>query len=148
MGGMQPLEPEVEAWDKKKIMIAVIILLAIIGIGYKAKVLVLGKNQSNSAQTFSKSSAVAGANTEDQSDSSNDTQIPSFSFSPQTMQTTIQSSAQEKLNDIKKQVADINIQDIASSSPQVQKVINDLKSLENYPRDQAKQMCENICKNL
>ena len=144
---MQPIDPEEQAWDKKKIIITLFILCIIAGLAYTAKIFVLGKNQQSRIKPIVNSpSNVKGASTDAQSDSSSEekNQAPVFSFSASNIQTT----AQEKLNSIKKQVEDLNIQDIASSSPQIQKMINDLKSLENYPKNQAKQMCENICKNF
>lgn len=60
----------------------------------------------------------------------------------------IKQAVQEKVNSIKEEAAKIDIIEIASSSPQVQKVINDLKELEKYPSSQAKSMCNNICDQL
>lgn len=142
---MQPLEPESEMWDKKKIVISAIALLVLTGVVMELRPLILktlGKNSQISSVSFS--TAVEGASTQSQNQDVPKVSVPDFSIS----RSKLQAGAEEKLNNIKQQVESINIQDIASSSPQVQKVINDLKSLENYPKNQAKQMCENICKNL
>ena len=132
------IDPVEQSWDKKKLIIAFVFLVLITIAGYWGKKMLLSSGYSKS---------VAGVNTvenQQESESEKRVTIPDISFSKETIKTT----AQEKLNSIKQQVQSLNVQDIASSSPQVQKVINDLKSLENYPRDQAKQMCENICKGL
>lgn len=60
----------------------------------------------------------------------------------------IQKAVQEKVDLIKQQADVINVTDIATSSPQVQKLIKDIKTLENYPSNQARSMCENLCKSL
>lgn len=60
----------------------------------------------------------------------------------------IKQVVQEKVNSIKEEASKIDVVEIASSSPQVQKIINDLKELEKYPSSQAKSMCNNICDQL
>ncbi len=60
----------------------------------------------------------------------------------------LQSGLEDKINNIKAEAGNINVTDIATSSPQVQKVINDLRNLQNYPKNQVRQACENICNNL
>ncbi|PIP74471.1 MAG: hypothetical protein CO135_00990 [Candidatus Levybacteria bacterium CG_4_9_14_3_um_filter_35_16] len=60
----------------------------------------------------------------------------------------IQKVVQEKVDLIKEQADQINVTDIATSSPQMQKLIKDIKSLEGYPSSQARSMCENLCKSL
>lgn len=54
----------------------------------------------------------------------------------------------ERIDEIKEDVNNLNVVDVATSSPQIQKVINDIKALENLPRDQAKSACEKICAGL
>lgn len=56
--------------------------------------------------------------------------------------------ARDRIDEIKEDVNNLNIVDVATSSPQIQKVINDIKVLENLPRDQAKSACEKICSGL
>ena len=69
------------------------------------------------------------------------------------MPSVILSESKEKLEDvirgqidsIKEQAVNIDTSEIASSSPQIQKLINDLKSLQDYPKSQIKKACEQIC---
>jgi hypothetical protein len=35
--------------------------------------------------------------------------------------------------------------EVASSSPQVQKILNDIKALQQYPANQIKDLCRKIC---
>lgn len=60
----------------------------------------------------------------------------------------IQKNVEEKLETIKEEVSSLKPLDVATSSPQVQKVLNDIKTLEQYPRNQAREICENICKSF
>lgn len=58
------------------------------------------------------------------------------------------SSIQQRLEIIKREVNSINIKEIASSSPQIQKILLDLKNLQSLPENQAREACYNICKGL
>lgn len=60
----------------------------------------------------------------------------------------VKADIQGRINELQKEAQGINVADMASSSPQVQKVINDLKALQNYPMDQLKNACEQICNRL
>lgn len=138
-------------WDKKKIAIAVIALFFVVGTAYAAKNYILDNSGEKPSKKISTKSPgdVAGISTEDESKettSSEDKkdQSPPFSFSP----ATIRADAQQKLDALKEQVTNLKVEDVASASPQIQKVINDLQALQQYPKNQAKQMCENICKSL
>ncbi len=115
-----------EPWDKKKIAIALMILLGLIaGLIYFSGVYkVKGENTKESKAQLQK--AVEGA--------VEDIDVP-----------TVKETIQEKIEEIKTDASNIDVVEVASSSPQVQKIINDIKSLENYPRNQAKDMCEKIC---
>lgn len=139
---------EESSWDKKKIIIAVIFLFCAVGSAYAAKKYFLSDENANLLKKVATKSSgvVAGANTQiaNKNSEESDNQQSSMPFSPSTLRV----GAQKKLDAIKEQIANIKVEDIASSSPQIQKVVNDLKALEQYPKDQAKQMCENICKNL
>lgn len=60
----------------------------------------------------------------------------------------IKGSIQNQINNLKQEAQNINVTDIATSSPQVKKVINDLKALQEYPNNQIKSSCEQICNGL
>lgn len=55
---------------------------------------------------------------------------------------------QEQFETIKKQAIDIDALEIASSSPEIQKLIDNLKSLKDYPKSQLKKTCEQFCRDL
>jgi hypothetical protein len=119
-----PKEPE--QWDKKKILLFLIAAVVLIGIGFEVKDLVLGTSTKPSVSVAKPD--IKGAATQ---------------IAP-----NIKSNVQDQLNNLKTEAQSVNLVEIASSSPQVQKVINDLKALQNYPKNQAKVVCEQICSGL
>ncbi len=60
----------------------------------------------------------------------------------------MQDSAQERLEKIKEQVSQLSAADLLTSSPQIDKVMQDLESLKQYPKNQVKDACRNICEGL
>lgn len=60
----------------------------------------------------------------------------------------VRAAVENQLNSIKQEASKINVEEVATSSPQVKKVINDIKSLENYPANQARNFCERICNSF
>lgn len=121
-----------EVWSIKKIIIGVVSIATVVGGGFAAKEFILDKQKQAKPASVQESSkgTVEGAQT------------------GQVEVEKVKKTAQEKINDIKDQVTNLNAQEVASSSHQVQKIIQDIKSLENYPKDQAKSMCQQICSNL
>lgn len=143
-------KPEVieESWDKKKIAVTLLFLVLFVGTAFAAKKYFLGSSSDQFLQKFSPQSqgVVAGVNTDSQDTGTtqNKTPTPPFIFSG----ANIQNSLQEKFALLKNQVSSLTVDDVASASPQVQKVINDIKALQDYPKTQAKEFCENLCKNF
>ncbi|OGH08692.1 MAG: hypothetical protein A2152_00705 [Candidatus Levybacteria bacterium RBG_16_35_6] len=60
----------------------------------------------------------------------------------------IKGAVSEQIETIQEEAKNIDLAEVASSSPQVQKIINDIKSIENYPSDKAKSLCEQVCSGL
>lgn len=120
--------PEQEVWDIKKIFVFLMVLL-LLGGG-----LVYGfMNQRILSQ-----GEVRGTQAQKQEEPK--IEPPSFN--------NLQNTFEEKLTDIREEAENIDVAEVASSSPQIQKVINDIKNLQNYPRNQAKEACFNICEGL
>jgi len=116
-----------ESWNKKRILTALflIMVLAIGGYVFKARVL--------DADLFPKNpKSVKGITSKEEK------RKEDFGME-------IQGAVKEKIKSLKQEVSLLNIAEIASSSPQVQKIINDIKSLEQYPTNQAKEICRKIC---
>ena len=124
---------EGETWDKKKIAIFLVILIVLAWIGYKTKPTIL-KLPPEQVQ------GVSIDNTEGLSfDKSSSSKKPYDS---------VKEVLQKKLDSIKKDVANLNIEEIATSSPQFQKIVNDLKALEQIPKNQVKEYCMKVCGSL
>ena len=124
---MKEGKKEAIEWDKKKIILFTAGTIVLLGIGLVAKEMMFAgaKTQNISA------TSVKGANTEIVNP------LPD-----------IKQGIQNQIDSLKNEAQNINVVDVATSSPQVQKVINDLKALQDYPKNQLKQTCENICNKL
>ena len=119
-----------ESWNKKKIFTAFFLIIALIVLGYFLKTKVLG--QSSSPTDFSKD--VKGTTNTKEGNKEQD-----------GLNINVQKAVAEKIESLKQDVRGLNIVEIASSSPQVQKILNDIKFLEQYPANQAKEICKKIC---
>jgi len=118
-----------EVWDKKKIAITIVaIVLLLIG-------LVVFTGMLNTKDTTKKETGLSIKQSVKGMEAEKEIQ-------------NIKEVLGEKIEEITKEASSINIAEIASSSPQVQKVINDIKELEKYPSDQAKGICQEICDSL
>ncbi|MCL6096868.1 MAG: hypothetical protein M1444_04290 [Patescibacteria group bacterium] len=134
---MKELKPIEESWNKKRIFFALTVLVILIAGLAVFKVLALDKSQNFPQNSATKNlKAVKGVST--------DTNSPSQNNSVTGLKTTIQ----DQLDTIKQEASGINLAEIATSSPQVQKVIDDIKSIQNLPKDQAKSFCQQICSGL
>jgi len=119
-------EVNTEIWNKKRIFIVIFLALLLLIGGYFLKIRFLDKN----LPQLSKS--VKGVSVEEKN------------IEPE-LKMNVQEAVKEKLDSLKKEVSNLDVLEIASSSPQVQKVLNDIKSLEQYPANQIKEICKKIC---
>ncbi|MEK7558679.1 MAG: hypothetical protein AAB521_00060 [Patescibacteria group bacterium] len=55
---------------------------------------------------------------------------------------------QNQIMNLKKEALSLNVEEIASSSPQVRKLVDDLKALGDLPKNQVKGACFKICDGL
>lgn len=134
---MQEATPIQESWNKKRLIIFSLFLVILLGTIFK--IFVLDKNKTpvyNAIISGKNSGKVEGISTEDNQTVEQKASLP------------VQSIVENRLNEIRREVSKLNVSEIASSSPQVQKVLNDLKALENYPKNQAKEACLNLCNNF
>ncbi len=112
-------------WDKKKIFVTAVIAIFTIVIGlYLKSYLIDDQKYSKVSQTPKEQ--VKGVNTADLSNN-------------------IRQGIEGTINNLKTQAQSLDVAEIATSSPQVQKLINDLKSLQDLPKSQLKSTCEKIC---
>ena len=117
-------------WDRGKILLFFITLIILFIIGFEVRSIILGDKVNTQSKQPQNLSSVKGASTEQ-------IQVPN-----------LKQNVQGEINNLKNEAANINLIDVASSSPQVQKVINDLKALQNYPQDKLKDTCTKICNGL
>jgi ABC-type proline/glycine betaine transport system substrate-binding protein len=113
-------------WDKKKIILFLVAAILLIGIGFEAKDLILGKSISPSVSIAK----------------------PDIKGAAVQVVPDIKNNVQSQLDNLKTEAQGVNLVEIASSSPQVQKVINDLKALQDYPKNQVKATCQQICNSF
>lgn len=143
---MQEENLEEKVWDKKKIIILLFILIIIGFSAFKFKNLILSENPKGKIeQLFSKSKSQNLEDKEVLGTSSKENLNDNLSIPKATQ---LQDEASKKIEIIKQEITKLNMVEIASSSPQVQKIINDIKSIEQYPSNQAKDMCQKICSSL
>lgn len=121
-----------ESWNKKRIFVTLFLTMILITGGYFLKSKVFGSK--STAASDSLKSVKGTSSVKDKS------KVPE-----KNLNINVQKAVQEKLESLKQDVKGLNIVEIASSSPQVQKIINDIKSLEQYPINQAKEICKQIC---
>jgi cytoskeletal protein RodZ len=134
---MKELKPIEETWNKKRIFLGFIFAVVLITGLISFKNYFLDGNQNPSQnQTTKNSKAVEGAsintNSQNQTNPASD----------------LKTNIQYQINTIQQEASNINLAEIASSSPQVQKVIDDIKSIQNLPKDKVKGFCEQICSGL
>lgn len=117
-------EEEAQPWDKQKIFVALLTVLVLFFafLYFKEKFL-------------PPTTAVEGTSI---------TENPKIPQSSQIVSDKIQAN----IDKLKQNVNDLNVAEIASSSPQVQKIIGDIKALQNYPQSQAREACQKICQGL
>jgi hypothetical protein len=125
---MKQREEKIE-WDKKKIALFFIALMFLLGAGIIFKNMIFQDQETSSSPT-SIARSVKGAQTQS-------LPLPD-----------IKKNIQNQIDNLKTEAQNINIVDVATSSPQVQKVINDLKAIQDYPKNQLRQTCEKICNGL
>lgn len=125
----QKKKEEIE-WDKKKIIIFLAVVLFLLIGAYVLKSIILGENTSTKNSQNSFQQGIKGV----------DIQEPP--------QQSLRNNVRDQIENLKEEAQNIDIVDIASSSPQVQKVINDLKAIQNYPSNQIRQACEKVCSGL
>jgi hypothetical protein len=112
-----------ESWNKKRVIIAGFLILLLIVGGYFFKTRFLNANLSQ---------RVKGTSTQEEASVS----VPRIN---------VQEAVKEKIDNLKQEVSGLDVMEIATSSPQVQKILNDVKALQQYPTNQIQAICKKIC---
>ncbi len=53
-----------------------------------------------------------------------------------------------RINVIKKNIEGLNAEEVATTSPQIQRVLRDIQGIKDLPANQAKEMCLKICSGI
>lgn len=125
----KPQEISNESWDFKKIGIALLILAPILLLVFSYKDLIVAGLTSSNPKPIAQEEVKETPQLK-----------PDFSGGAGV--------AQQKIDSIRSQVQELDFEELATSSPQVQKIINDIKSLPDYPHSQAKDMCIKLCEGI
>jgi hypothetical protein len=131
-----------ETWNIKKIIAALVLLSGISAGGFFAVNKYYFQEKKAPEVLEEKNKSVKGTNiieNEQNEEKSDD---------PDEKDIDLEENIKEKISDLKEQVEKLDLVEIASSSPQVQKVINDIKSLEQYPVTKARDVCNALCENI
>jgi len=124
---------EEEIWDKKKIIAGILLFLILIGSIIGVKLYVLPKSI---ARHIPIGPAVEGAST-------------SFiSPTPASISLPTTEDLQKKILELQNQITHLNLNDIASSSPQIQQLIQQVQQLPKAPGNAAKEACVQLCNRL
>lgn len=133
----------IETWNKKRVFITLLIIVLLIGLGIKTFVLSKNKDLFAIQKGTAFLKAVMGVDTQKE-----DKVKDEKATKNNTSSLPIQAVIKEKLDTLKKEVNNLNVSDIATSSPQIQKIINGLNVLKEYPANEAKEICQKICGGL
>ncbi|HEX8965476.1 MAG TPA: hypothetical protein VF820_03545 [Patescibacteria group bacterium] len=134
-----------EHWDIKKIIIGTGIFLLLAGAAYAAKEYFSPvPNTSQDITHVQTTIGVKGAET-----SSTGSNPPTQqSQNNATFSLPSSTDIQNQIQNIQQQVTHLNISDLASSSPQVQAILQQIEQLPNAPANVAKEACINLCNRL
>lgn len=122
-------EEDEQVWDKKRILIGLVVLLF----------LVIGVREAK-GYFFPNTSILGESTTKRASEVSKpDVKAPDLNLSSQV---------NTSLEDVKENVSNIDPAEVASSSPQIQKVLRDIQGIKNLPVDKARDACFNVCSRL
>lgn len=126
---MKKETPEEFQWDRKRILIAIFLLIAGLIVIFELK------------GTFIKNKAALGDAIQNKPVEVKRPEIKSPNID-------ISSKVDAKIEDIKNNVGGLDPAEVATSSPQIQKVLRDIQEIKNLPVDQAKQTCMKICSGI
>ena len=118
-----------DQWDKKKILTFLFFGIVALLIAFEIKQATLGDKSILGESTTKKSSEIKKPNIE-------------------TTRVNVESQVSSTVEDIKKSISEIDAKEVASSSPQIQKVLNDIQGIRDLPINRAKEACFKICSGI
>ena len=137
---IEPKEIEekfVEVWDSRKVIAGIVVLLLLIFGGIVGKRILF--HESLAPQSFiPKMPSVKGLQTFNAPDQVSHVKITLPS----------QGDVNNQIQNIRNQVSNLNVTEIASSSPQVQQILQQIENIPAGPVGQVKEACMRLCNNL
>lgn len=120
---------EDQEWDKKRIIIILLFLGVLFIAAFELKGLFLDKNP-----------GVLGTSNFDRAS------VEKPNVKPPDID--LESQVGSAIIDIKRNIGALDAKEVASSSPQIQKVLNDIQGIKDLPSSQAKEMCLKLCSGI
>lgn len=117
-----------EEWDKKKIIITLFFAVVAILAALEIK-----------GTFFPSDTSVLGEKTQPTPIKKPDIKPPDFNVASEVGST---------INEIKKNIEGLNPEEVATTSPQIQKVLQDIQGIKDLPTNQAREMCLKICSGI
>lgn len=121
-------EDELE-WDKKRILIIGFTAIVAIALAIELK------------RMFLPNTSVLGQNSVKKA---SEVEKPNVS----TPNIDLESKVISSVEDIKAAIGGLDPEEVASSSPQIQKVLEDMQGIKNLPKDEARNTCLRICSGI
>jgi hypothetical protein len=116
-------------WDKKRILIVGFSVIVVLALAVELKRMFLPNTSILGDSTVKKASEVEKPKVKPPS-------------------VDLQSKVGASLADIKNNIANLDPEEVASSSPQIQKVLQDMQGIKDLPKDEAKNACMRICSGI
>lgn len=146
---MREIDTTYESWSRKRLIIGLLAISVLVVLGVIVKD-ALVKDKNFISLLKNPGTAVAGISTKkdetENSSKNSDEKSNGSNSSINSLKSKI--NIQERLDSIKKEFSSLNTSDIASSSPQFKKVMEDIQNLKNLPKNQAKEACFSICRGI
>lgn len=130
---------EATEWDKKKIIAGLVLLVVLFAGIVGLKLFVLPKSI---AQHIPIGPAVKGAQTVAYPNGMSINPTPASISLPTT------EDLQKKIAELQDEITHLNMKDIASSSPQVEQLLQQVQDLPKAPGNAARQACLQLCNRL
>lgn len=116
-----------ETWDRKKVSLVLSLVMILLVFGF------FGSNR----YLLQSKTEVKGDTTKEEAKKT--IEKPNIN---------IKKDLEDKVNAIREDVDSLDVKEVASSSPQIQKVLNDIKSIQNLPSNEAREACMKICSGI
>jgi len=116
-------------WDKKRILIIGFTAIVAIALAVELKRIFLPNTSVLGQSSVKKASEVEKPNV-------------------RTPNLDLESKVISSVEDIKAAIGGLNPEEVASSSPQIQKVLEDMQGIKNLPKNEARNTCMKICSGI